>query len=96
MDIEKEIAFICKNLSILNKKNIKNNKLFVYAAVAETEYPSLSYSYIMRKLRKGNKERRIEFQKEFKKEFDEALYNNLENPSEVALKAAINKIDFKD
>jgi hypothetical protein len=50
----------------------------------------------MRKLRKGDPEIRLQFQKSFKDAFDNALYEDIDNPDEIALMVAIKKIDFKD
>lgn len=67
-------------LSLANKTDLK---------------PELSYSSIMRTLRKDKDERKLKFQKTFKDAFDRALDEQLEEPEKIALLAAVKKIDFK-
>lgn len=83
---------------MLGDHDLADKALCAYAAVTDSENPrvDLSYSYIMRQLRKGDKERRIEFQKIFKEAFDRALLEDVENPAEVALMVAMKAIDFTD
>lgn len=100
IDISKrEMENICKDLRILGDNSLTKKALFAYAAMYDVESPrvDLSYSYIMRKLRaEGNDERRLKFQKVFKDSFDQALYNDLDNPENIALMNAVKAIDFKD
>lgn len=98
MSIESELASICKDLKILGDKDLTKKALQAYAAATDTERPrvDLSYSYIMRQLRKGNDERKLKFQKAFKKAFDEALYSDVDEPAAVALMVGIRAIDFKE
>jgi hypothetical protein len=98
MNIERELAYICKDLRLLGENNLTDQALCAYAAITDTEKPrsDLSYSYIMRKLRKGDSDIRLKFQKSFKKAFDNALYEDIDNPVEIALMVAIKEIDFTD
>lgn len=58
--------------------------------------PDLSYSFIMRNLRKSEDEKRAkEFQKAFKEAYDEAFIEGLENIDDVALLQAIKTIKLK-
>lgn len=68
------------------------------SAIAGTEDPKTeySYSYIMRKLRKGDDERRLEFQRVFKDAFDQAMDEDLFEPEQIALLAAIKQIEFSE
>jgi hypothetical protein len=96
--MEKEIADICKDLRILGDKELLDMALCAFSSVSGIEHPrvDLSYSYLMRKLRKGDPERRLEFQRVFKDSFEEALEEDLEEPESVALVAAMKVIDFKE
>jgi len=96
MDYITVLASVCKDLRMLDE-NLADKALCAYAAVTDEEFPQvdLSYSYIMRKLRKDDAERCKKFQKVFKKTFDAALYNELENPDIIALTIALKAIDFK-
>ena len=98
MSIASELASICKDLRLLGEAELTKDALFAYAAITDTENPraDLSYSYVMRKLRKGDDDRRLKFQREFKKAFDRALYEDVEEPAEIALMVALKAIDFKD
>ncbi|MFA5759805.1 MAG: hypothetical protein WC942_10685 [Clostridia bacterium] len=98
MNIERELANICKTLKLLGDEPLTSLALCAYAALTDSETPKvdLSYSYIMRQLRKEDKELRIKFQKAFKAAFEKALYADLENPAEIALMVAVKAIDFKD
>lgn len=98
MSIASELASICKDLRLLGENELTKDALCAYAAITDTENPraDLSYSYIMRKLRKGDDERRLKFQKVFKTSFDRALLEDVEEPADLALMVAIKSIDFKD
>jgi hypothetical protein len=98
MSIASELASICKDLRLLGDSELTKEAIYAYAAVTDTEdpRPDLSYSYIMRKLRKGDDKIRLKFQKTFKQAFDNALYEDVEEPAEFALMVAIKAIDFKD
>lgn len=98
MSIENELAYICKDLRLLGDINLTKQALLAYSSITDIENPKidLSYSYMMRQLRKGDKKRKIKFQKAFKQAFDTALNSDLDNPAEIALMVAIKAIDFKD
>lgn len=98
MSIISELSYICKELRLIGDDKLANEAIFAYAAISgeDNPRPDLSYSYIMRKLRKGDKDRRLKFQKSFKQAFDEALLDDVEEPAELALVVAMKAIDFKD
>lgn len=98
MSIESELSQICKDLRLLGDEDLTKKALLAYAAATDTERPrvDLSYSYVMRQLRKGDEERRVKFQKAFKEAFDEALYADVEEPAAVALMVAMRAINFKE
>ena len=95
LNIETILADICKDLRILGDDNLTRQAICAYAALTDTEdpRPDLSYSYIMRKLRKDDKNRRLKFQKAFKEAFDGALYEDVEDPAALALMLAVKAID---
>ena len=97
MNVSRELAEVCKNLRMLGDNELAEEALCAYAALTDTEDPhvDLSYSYIMRKLRKGDKDRCRQFQEVFKKSFDEGLFEGLEDPVNIALMAALESIDFR-
>lgn len=98
MSIERELASICKDLRMLGNDKLTKKVLMAYAAATGTEDPhvDLSYSHIMRKLRKGDEERRIQFQQSFKKAFDEGLLEDVDDPAEIALVVAMRDINYKE
>lgn len=71
----------------------------VLAIFAETNArdarPDLSYSFIMRQLRKLDPERAREFQEHFKKAFDEAFLTDIDNVDDAALMQTIQEIELK-
>lgn len=93
---ECDLRKIAKDLRILGEEDLVDKVLCALSAVTGTEYPNadLSYSYIMRQLRKGDKDRQHEFQISFKQAFDEAIDNDIENPEEIALMTAMMAINY--
>jgi hypothetical protein len=98
MSIASELASICRELRMLGDDELANKALCAYAAATGADKPQvdLSYSYLMRKLRKGDKERRLKFQKVFKEAFDRALYEDVDEPAGLALMVAMKAIDYKE
>lgn len=98
MTIASELASICKELRMLGDDDLTKKALCAFAAVTGADHPrvDLSYSYLMRKLRKGDEERRLKFQKAFKEAFDRALYEDVDEPASLALMVAMKAIDFKE
>jgi hypothetical protein len=98
LSITTELASICKDLRLLGDRDLTHQAITAYAALTEVEdpRPDLSYTYILRKLRKGDDERRLKFQKVFKAAFDKALYTDVEEPAAIALTVAIKAIDYND
>lgn len=93
--VSQEMADICKDLRELGDQELLQKGMCVYAAMTDVDTPNvdLSYSYLMRKLRKGDDEKRIKFQKAFKEGFDKALYEDVDDPAAVALMVAIKEIE---
>jgi len=98
MTIASELASICKDLRLLGEAKLTKEALYAYAAITDTDNPraDLSYSYVMRKLRKGDDDLRLKFQTVFKDAFDRALLEDVEEPAEIALMVAMKAINFKD
>lgn len=98
MSIATELAGICKDLRLLGDSDLTHKAITAYAALTDVEdpRPDLSYTYIMRKLRKGDDKRRLQFQKVFKAAFDKALYADVEEPAAIALAVAMKAIDYND
>lgn len=82
---------------MLGDDDLVDQALCAFAAATDSDKSNvdLSYSYVMRELRKGDSDRKLKFQKAFKKYFDEALYEDVDDPSSVALTAAMKDIDFE-
>jgi hypothetical protein len=98
-NILKVFGSVCKELRLLGDKDLLDKALCAFAAVTDVERPriDLSYSYVMRELRKEKDNDKIKlFQKTFKDTFEKALLNNLKNPDNIALMAAIKIIDFEE
>jgi ABC-type nitrate/sulfonate/bicarbonate transport system substrate-binding protein len=55
----------------------------------------LTYSAVMRDLRKNNPEKVEEFMKEFKKAFDSAVENKIDNIEKTCLFEVLNKIKYE-
>lgn len=82
----------------IDNKNILEKICYALSVLSGSKSPKphLTYSHVMRELRKNApKEEMRKFQIEFKKSFDEALYEGLENPEDVALMAALQVIDIE-
>lgn len=100
--MEQELARLRKiavRLRDLDESELADKVLCAIAALTDAEEPraDLSYSYVMRELRKTkNKEKVREFQKTFKEAFDEAVDNNIEDPASIALMTALeqNNLEF--
>ena len=93
--IESELRAIAKELRLLGASETADKVMCALAAVTDAEEPraDLSYTYIMRELRKTDDDKRLVFQKTFKEAFDRALDEDLEDPSQVALMEALEQIE---
>lgn len=89
---------LAKDFKLMGEDDMAEKLSCAISAIAGTEEPKTeySYSYVMRKLRKGDKDRRLEFQRVFKDSFDEAMDEGLSDPEQIALLAAIKQIEFSD
>ena len=86
---------IAIELSNLGEHDLKDRVLCALSAVTGNEdpRPDLTYSSVMRDLRK-DKDRCLAFQKKFKEAFDMALDNDIEEPDQVALMDAIQEVGY--
>lgn len=96
-DKEQRLAVICKDLKLAGEHILADKISCVLSALAGTKHPrhDLSYSYVMRELRKKHEDKVLDFQKTFKKTFEDALDAEMEGPEQVALLAALKKIDVE-
>ena len=93
-----ELRRLCKDLKLVGEDELADKVMCALAAVTDTEHPriDLSYTYVMRKLRKDKDDEKVsEFQRVFKDTFDQALDEDLEDPAELALMKAIQHVDFQ-
>jgi len=84
-----------RELSDAGDYKLSSDLLCALAAITDTISPraDLTYSSTMRILRQKHKDSVKEFQVVFKNAFEEALDNEIEEPEQVALLEAIQKID---
>jgi len=93
-----ELRDLCKKLKLIGQDDLADKIACALSALAGTKKPKseLSYSYIIRKLRKENdNDRKWQFQIAFKNTFDKAISEKLENPEQIALMSAVKAIDYK-
>ncbi len=76
----------------MKKQKKRSDALYFLLSLADTD---ASYSATMRKLRKGDKNKLRQFQQAFKKSFDDAYCQGLEPVENIALLAALKKIDHE-
>lgn len=92
-----DLRKLAKDLRVHGLDDVCDN--VVLAIFAETNAmdarPDLSYSFIMRQLRKLDPDRAREFQEHFKKAFDEAFLTGIDNVDDAALMQTIQEIELK-
>lgn len=95
--MDKKLRKLAKRLRIEGKHEMCDSLIASAASPKSiSPRPDLSYSYIMRQLRKaGDKERIRDFQKAFKDAFDEAYIEDVENADDVALLQAIQECNLQ-
>ena len=86
---------LMKQAKVLDKNLFNILCLAEAALVGADPTTELSYSYIMRILRKDHKDKVELFVKSYKEAFDEGFVSELENFEEAALLQAIKAIDLK-
>ena len=91
MSIESELKEISRLLRLANEDDLVDKLLCAYAAITDTEKPriDLSYTYLVRKLRKGDRKKLRKFQEDFKEAFDQAIDQELEDPADIALMSVL-------
>ena len=82
---------VCRDLKLLGEHEMADIVNCAISALANSKHPrhDLSYSYVMRELRKKHPKKVEIFQKNFKQTFDEALSSGLDNAEELALMSAL-------
>jgi hypothetical protein len=96
MNVIKRLAKICKEIKELDDKSLLDKSVCAYAAISNKDKTNvdLSYTSVLRDLRKSKKEDVRPFQEKFKEVFEQALDEDLENPEEIALTAALKHIHW--
>ena len=91
MTATSDLKNICRLLRLANEDELVDKVLCAYAALTDTENPrvDLSYTYLVRKLRKEDPKKARKFQIDFKKAFDQAIDQEMEDPADIALMAAM-------
>ena len=94
MNYEDKLKKTIRKLADAGETELVSDLLCAYAALTDSEMPrpDLTYSSVMRTLRKEHPDKVKEFLKEFKKNFDKAVLEGLDNVEELALLEAIKKI----
>jgi hypothetical protein len=93
-----ELRKVCQELRLIDEDEMVDKALCAFAALTDSKSPrvDLTYTYVMRKLRKeGDKEKITIFQTIFKDSFDQAVDQDLDDPDQLALMRAIQSIDFE-
>jgi hypothetical protein len=88
------LVSLSKELMVIGE--IEMSEMLLSVAKADSTNANLSYSYVMRELRHNHPKKLKEFMVTFKKSFDDAILNDLEEPDNIALMAAIKAVDYKD
>jgi len=89
---------LAKDYRLAGHNKLADRALILLAKETGSATPrsDLSYSYIMRKLHRGDKKRMLEFMTVFKQAFDKAYAEDLEDCDNIALMQAIQTTGFKD
>jgi len=88
---------LAKDFRIAGQNRLANKALIALAKETGSPTPrsDLSYSYVMRKLRKDKPERLHKFMVVFKQAFDKAFVEEVEDPDNAALMEALQAVDYK-
>ena len=92
-NIREELQEVCRQLKSIGEDDLADRVLCAYAAVTGSESPrvDLSYSYVLRKLRRTAPDQVAPFQIAFKRAFESALDRDLEEPANIALTSALKE-----
>jgi transketolase len=87
---------LAKDLKLLGINNICNKITLAISKEtdAKNAKPDISYSFILRKLRKKDPEKAKEFQIKFKEAFDEGFLAGLDNFDDAAMLQTIQEMKF--
>lgn len=94
----KTLRRLAKDFRLVGEDKLCEKILLALADITEASdvKADLSYSFIMRELRKSNNKDRVkEFQTAYKRAFDDAFLSGVDNLDEVALIQAIQEIDLE-
>ena len=95
-DNDLRVAQILMNLYVLGEFDLADKVLCAIAIANDNvkePKPDVTYSSLMRTLRKGDNDKRLTFQKTFKQSFENALDEELDDPERVALMAGLKAIN---
>lgn len=98
-DKKEALRKLAKDFRLAGDDALVQQTLKVLTAATGNKEPKadLSYSHMLRKLRKGDKKKLREFQKAFKESFDSAIVEGLEDEAEAtALFEALQKIGYDE
>jgi len=98
MNYELKLRKIAKQLKDKSQHELSDKVLCALAALTDSIEPkaNLSYSYIMRDLRKNHPDKVSKFQKIYKYYFDKALSEDMEDFEEIALMHAVEELEADD
>ncbi len=88
---------LCQDLKLAGEDEMADKLCCALSALAGNKQPryDLSYSYVMRFLRKEHADLVPKFQETFSKAFYQALEDELEDPDQLALLESLKHIDVK-
>ena len=88
---------LARDLKLAGEGELADKVACALSALAGTKEPKTEYSYsfILRNLRKGDKDRQRDFQVAFKESFDEAMSEGLEDAERMALMSAMKVVNFE-
>lgn len=95
MNIESKLINIAKTLKESGNHDSSDRVLCALAALTDSIEPkaNLSYSYIMRDLRKNHPDQVSNFQRIFKYYFDKAIKSGSDDFENIALMHAVNELE---
>lgn len=97
MRVLDNLKIAIRKLGDIGEFELQDSLLCAYAAITDAENPrvDLTYSALMRVIRKENPGLVKDFEKTFQETFYEALDNNLSNPEEAALMQTIKELNLE-
>lgn len=96
-NVQKILRSLAQDFRLAGDSEMANKAILAMSAMSGNEEitADISYSYLLRELRKNNPEKLKEFMKCFKDAFDRAYVAELDDVEEAALLEAIQKCNIK-